>query len=207
MTDTLTSNAYWDAVRDHTYTWDGGAPQVGAPTDDPDWWKAAGSRRDLASRYAWTITAPATVAFVAHHAGPALVDPMAGTGWWAHLLTQAGVDVAASDLNPAGHPDNIWHRHGSLWHPVAATDGADAVRENGAGRTLLLSWPPYDTPDGANILTAYTGDRVIYIGEPAGCCGDDLHHMLGRDWTVVAEHRPVQWYGIHDHITVYDRKH
>ncbi|BCZ25284.1 hypothetical protein MTY59_51390 [Mycobacterium senriense] len=29
-----------------------------------------------------------------------LLDPIAGTGYWAYLLTQLGVDVVCYDLNP-----------------------------------------------------------------------------------------------------------
>jgi hypothetical protein len=47
------------------------------------------------------------------------------------------------------------------------------------GRTLFLSWPPFQQDVGARILMAYKGNRVIYIGEAEGHTGDDeLHRML-----------------------------
>ena len=74
-------------------------------------------------------------------------------------------------------------------------------------RTLLLAWPPYDDPIGEKALTAYAGTRVIYIGEmDGGCCGDDaMFQRLATEWREVAEIRPVQWAGLHDWVTVYDR--
>jgi hypothetical protein len=210
-TTTTGTNAMWDAVRNlarpSTYPYDHGALQIGAPSNDPNWWKPGVGRHDLVTRYAWTITSPDTVTFVAQHAGPRVVDPMAGTGWWAHLLTHAGVDVHAADLHAPGSAANHWHRNPHTWTTVQAADGPDTVRSYGTGRTLLLAWPPHDDPAGADIIAAYPGNRVVYIGEgPGGCCGNDrMFDLLNNGWAVVAEHRPVQWYGIHDYVTVYDR--
>ncbi len=56
-------------------------------------------------------------------------------------------------------------------------------------------------------LRQFPGDRLIYIGETEGdcCAGDAFFGRLARGWQVVTEHRPVQWWGIHDWITVYQR--
>lgn len=213
MTTAITyDNPYWDTVREHVHeeerhSWDRG-PFVGGYRGDGDA-KMYTRRGDLTSKYAWTITDPATVAFVAEHAGARVVDPLAGTGYWAWLLSQHGIDVAASDLNP---PDlvgkNQWHRDGTVFVPVARAGAVEAVTVHGDDRTLLLSWPPYDDPIGRRVLDAYRGQRVVYIGEGAyGCCGDDaMWSALEADWTQVAEHRPVQWWGMHDWVTVYERK-
>ena len=213
MTVDTATNAMWEQLAPHTapstYPWDNGALIVGGLTDNPEWWKVAGNRHDICSRYSWTITAPATVDFVTHHSRGAILDPMAGSGWWAHLLTAAGVNVAAYDAHPPGSPDNHWHKQAHTWHPITVMDGAEAAARHSADRTLLLSWPPYDEPAGADILRATTADRVIYIGEgPGGCCGDDdMFDLLSSGWADVGCHRPVQWYGIHDFITVYQRRH
>lgn len=201
MTPTeTTTNAYWDAVKDHVresqMSWNGGpavdwlTPRDGAPRRD-----------DYVRRYAWTITHPATVGFVAAHSGGRLVDPLAGTGWWAHILGEAGVDVIASDLEPGA---NTWSD--GLYATVSQGDAVDVVPHH-RNRTLLLAWPPYASDLGERILAAYPGRRVIYIGEgEGGCCADDgFFEALRRDWAEVDAHVPVQWDGIHDVITVYDR--
>jgi hypothetical protein len=201
-------NPYWDTLADFAryeayHPWDKGL-FVGGYARDEDR-NLNLRRRDLTSDYAWTITAPATVAFVAEHCGPRVIDPLAGSGYWAWLLAQHGADVAASDLNPPNVAANNWHR-GGVWTTVAARDAVEAVRGS-AGRTLLLSWPPYDDPTGAKVIEAYAGDRIVYIGEgDSGCCGgDDMWELLRSGWHEVAEHRPVQWYGLHDWVTVYER--
>jgi hypothetical protein len=192
------TNAYWNAVKDHINPtgslWR--TPEVyGYGPGEP-------SRHELTKQYSWTITDPSVVSFVVQQAGPRVVDPMAGTGWWAYLLGQFGCDVVASDKAPAA---NQWC--GPALHvPVAEVDGAEAVTAH-ADRTLLLSWPPYDDPAGARIVRAYGGDRIVYIGEgDGGCCGDDdLHALLAKEWTEVASFVPVQWFGMHDVVTVYTR--
>ncbi len=207
------TNAYWDAVRDHIEHDDlFGGPVVDSygsiafrRTREID---IRCDRGELTSTYAWTVTDPATVAFVREHAGATVVDPMAGSGWWAHLLDQAGIAVLASDLNPPdGTKANNWHRGGSHV-PVGRADAADAVALAPAAATLLLSWPPYDADIGARIVEAFRGDRIIYIGEGwGGCCGDDtMFELFERDFDEVAEHRPVQFYGMHDFVTIYQRK-
>jgi len=204
---TVTSNAYWDAVKDHArpggYSWSKGYEVGGAP--DYDKWA---KRWDFTSEYSWTITDPATVQFVATHTGPYVFDPFAGTGWWAHLLGQYGISVLASDLKPlAPGSTNTYHWGTGTWAPVRNADAVDAAQQWGWGRTLLLSWPPYDEPIGAAVLAAYPGDRVVYIGEnDGGCCGDDaMHALLRNGWIEVACHQPVQWWGMHDFVTVYER--
>lgn len=210
----MTTNAYWDAVLE----WATGNPfgqmvlgwrfqDLGLdqrPMRRPSGTSITGIvlRQELVQRYAFTISAPDTVAFVAEHAGPAVIDPMASTGWWASLLAAAGADVYASDLQ-------VWPGQHT---PVAEADGVDAVLGQGDGRTLLLSWPPWRSPIGAALVDAYPGDRIVYMGElwdgrEAGNCGDErMLRLLGKRWRAVAVHEPATWAGLHDMVVVYDRK-
>jgi len=200
-------NPYWDSVRaDVTQaerSWDRGL-YVG----NMDNWTPVAGRFSHTSEYAWTVTDPATVAFVAEHCGPLAYDPLAGSGYWAYLLGQSGVDVLTSDLMPPA-PDsmNKYHRADTSWVPIVEADAVTACRSWGIGRTLLLSWPPYSEPIGELIVAAHPGDLIVYIGEgDGGCCGDDgMWELLALDWVEVASHRPVQWYGMHDWVTVYRR--
>lgn len=203
------TNAYWEAVREYVkvdrfY----GGPCVdtyGSIARDFD---LRVDRHELCGRFSWTVTDPVTVDFVRAHAGRCVNDPLAGSGWWAWLLEQAGIDVIASDINPPDGTDaNNWHREG-MHVDVARMDAADAVKMGGAPWTLLLSWPPYESDVGERALAAYAGRRVIYIGEgEGGCCGNDaMFQALERDWQEVATCRPVQFYGLHDYVTVYERK-
>jgi hypothetical protein len=164
------------------------------------------NRQRLVRKYCWTIPDPDTVAFVTKHAQGGLVDPIAGTGYWAYLLAQVGVDVVCYDLRPGVELHiNGWHGD-DLYARVCAKDCADAVTLH-PDRTLFLSWPPFAQDVGARILAAYQGKRVIYIGGGrGGGSGDDqMHLILDTDWTEVDSRQPVQWWGVDDRVTVYER--
>lgn len=165
-------------------------------------------RRDvLVSRYAWSITDPWAVTFVAKWAGGRLIDPLAGTGYWAYLLGQLGCDVFASDLHPP-HPDkqdNVFHV-GVQYVPVIEMDALKAVTEHGRGRTLLLAWPPWASDLGTHIVQNYPGDRIVFIGELGGTCGDEsLIVELATHWNELDYEIPVQFSHLHDRITVFER--
>lgn len=166
-------------------------------------------RRELIPRYTWTITAPRTVQMVAGHCTQRVIDPMAGTGYWGYLLGQLGVQVISTDICPPDETstDNPWHPQTKTWTTVLQADAADAAMISEGSTTLLLSWPPCDDPIGFTTLSAFAGNRVIYIGEGAGgATGDDnLHHLLKSEWNEYATHDPVQYDGIHDYVTVFHR--
>lgn len=172
-----------------------------------DWLASSVLRDELTGPFSWSVTAPATVDFVAEHAGPVLIDPMAGTGYWAYLLGQCGVTVLAFDRYADQPQANGYHRNARAWVPIGGGDAADTVAAAGPGPTLLLAWPPYAEDAAARALAAYTGSRVIYVGEEWGCTADDaFHRALEAHWQLVAAHVPVCWEGIHDRVLVYDRK-
>lgn len=220
-------NPYWEQVRKlpgedltlkydrrwepRAFPWPPGVPwRRGKPSD------TGPGREELVRRYAWAIPDPATLAFVVAHAGPRIVELGAGTGYWAWQLAQLGLDVVAYDLHPPDQPGSTYHSpRDEQWRPTLAPRPVfHPVRRGGTpralahpDRTLLLCWPPYATPMATRALRAYQGDRLVYVGEgPGGCNGDDrFHTQLDRWWREVDTHRPVQWWGVHDWVTVYDR--
>ncbi|MEE6176255.1 hypothetical protein [Mycobacterium sp. 050134] len=204
-------NPYWDAVKHCVETETvGGEPVVGYFSVDrsvEENMARTPNRQRLVRKYCWTIPDPDTVAFVAEHADGGLVDPIAGTGYWAYLLGQLGVDVACYDLNPGtALVTNGWHDE-DLYAWVHAKDCVEAV-EMHPDRTLFLSWPPHGQDVGARILTAYRGARVIYVGDGrGGATGDErMHQILDTEWSEVDSRQPVLWWGQHDRVTVYERR-
>lgn len=204
-------NPYWDAVKtwasrnpvgQMVLGWRYAAEGLDLPHADevPEhmFIDARLTREDLVRRYAWTITAPDTVQFVHEHVGSVVVDPLAGNGYWAYLLTRASGTrmVAASDTNQPVE----------TWCPVAVADAAQAVRNFDGWPTLLLAWPPSADPTGADVLEAYTGNRVVFLGELDGSCGGDrMRDLLRTEWSPVAKHQPAQWNSYHDVVVVYER--
>jgi hypothetical protein len=206
----ITDNPYWEAVKDCVEA-DSfrGNPVVGEFRLDrtvEESMARTPNRQLLVRKYCWTIPDPDTVAFVAKHAHGGLVDPIAGTGYWAYLLAQVGVDVVCYDLNPgAALVTNGWHGD-DLYVRVCAKDCAEAAALH-PDRTLFLSWPPHGQDVGARILMAYNGNRVVYLGDGrGGATGDDqMHLILVTHWSEVDSRQPVQWWGQHDRVTVYER--
>ena len=194
-------------------------------TWSPDWTSAllTGDRTDretLCGEYAWAIPDPPSLQFLVDClAGKSVVEMGAGTGYWAWQLSQLGVDILAYDHAPpqlAG--TNRYHSPRtederaltgelrSVWFDVQAGE-PECIARHG-DRVLLLCWPPYSDDMAVQSLKAYTGTHLIYIGESDGGCTADeaFFELLTAEWEEVATHRPVQWWGIHDWITVYERK-
>lgn len=175
------------------------------------------ARDTTVHRYAWAVPDPASLAFVVEHAGLRLVEIGAGNGYWAWLLAQCGVDVAAFDELPPDQEINHYfcqrkepygefiEELAKTWHPVQR--GGPEMLSQHTDRTLFLCWPPYETDMAAQCLDAYRGQRLISIGEPSGgCTGDEtFFKALESQWNEVASHAIVQWPGIHDEIVVYER--
>lgn len=182
-----------------------------------EWGKTGPTRHNMVQKYAWAIPADVSIEWLAgwlkEHDILKVVEIGAGTGYWAWMLTQCGIDVNAYDLNPPSAGGNHWHcsdenATGVEWHPVKLGDARDLAEPENQTRALFLCWPPYDTSMGEEVLRAYQGNTVIYIGETCGGCnaGDGFFDLLDKGWEM-AESGPLhQWWGLHDTMTVYVRK-
>jgi hypothetical protein len=204
-------NPYWDEVKGHVtageFPWEGPCIsrfdlKTGGFNDDYL------DRHAYVRRYAWSVPDPWAVRFVACYARGALIDPMAGTGYWAYVLRQLGVDVACYDSSPPipWGGNNNWHHDTPTWVPV--NQGfAEVAIDRHPDRVLFLSWPPYSESSAYRTLREFAGDRFIYIGEgPGGCTGDDeFHELLDAEWHQIDARPLIQWWGLHDAITVYER--
>lgn len=200
-------NPYWEEVKEFLYNdvqpWHDANSQY--PTVQR-WGLAerALKRPEFVHKYSWTIPDPDTLLFVASYCNGKIIDPLAGTGYWAYVLRQLSIEVTAYDKEPY---DNTWHpKSRERFCTIGQMDAEESVTLY-PDHTLMLSWVPYGYP-GNNIIANYKGDRIIWVGEGKyGCCADDETFMvLDQAWTEIASHRPVQWNGMRDYVTVYDRK-
>lgn len=172
-------------------------------SDDLDAWTLASLRRSASAPvFAWAVPDDGALDLIAKHWPTGVIEVGAGTGYWARQLADRGVDVAAYDLHPMGCGcDDDWchgndpdgrMRKQARWHDVAK-GGPEAAALH-PDRTLLLCWPPYSEPVGAEAVRAFHeagGTTVAYVGEgPGGCTGDDkMHQLLGEDiWCSPCDH-------------------
>lgn len=164
----------------------------------PELWTA---RRALVARFSWAIPCEKALETLANHSP--ILELGAGSGYWAFLLRQMGVDVLAYDKKPVG-TRRAWHKQG--WTPVLRGRANKAKKH--PDRTLFLCWPPYQTPFADDALYQYRGQTVIYVGEgPGGYTADfGFHHELEAHWEQTATVDLPQWPGIHDYLSVWRRR-
>jgi hypothetical protein len=134
--------------------------------------------------------------------GPVL-EIGAGSGYWAALLRQRGLDVLAIDKYRS--------RADPLGRAMAWTEvlpGGPEVAAAHPGRSLLLCWPPYDAPIAAQALGAYRGSCLIYIGAPRGgaTATGAFFDALDSAWRLVERLAIPRWHRQHDDLTVWLRR-
>ena len=163
-------------------------------------------RRVLTSRYAWAIPTELVIRRLAELSP--ICDLGCGTGYWASLLQAAGATVLAVDAAPPASDKDHWHKPDEhLQHFTDVVPGDAATFDVPTDHALMLCWPPYANPMAAVALARYRGQRVIYVGEHGGCTADEaFHDALTTLWHEVARYEIPQWSGIHDYVTVHERR-
>jgi hypothetical protein len=137
--------------------------------------------RDRAiARFAFAVPDDGALEAIATASPRGVVEIGAGTGYWARLLHENGVDVVAYDIAPAPSPERRWFADTPGWFPVRSGDHT-AVDAHG-DRTLLLVWPTRNEDWAADTVQRFAaagGTTLAYVGEPpGGRTGDDRFHAL-----------------------------
>lgn len=138
-----------------------------------------------------------TAADIAVNVGDGTVlDPMAGNGWAAKALREAGVKTIASD-------DNSWE----ISKDVEKLDAMESLKKYGDKIShLLISWAPYGSDIDVKLLREvranYPHVTIINVGEgEEGCTGSS------EFWHEIEETPPghrIRYdttFGLHDHVT------
>ena len=166
------------------------------PLDDrelssPQWLQF---KADVARTYAWAVPTREAIEAIARRA-PRIVEVGAGSGYWAWLLAQAGVDVVAIDPAPPVAP----------WYPVQLGTELDVAWH--ADRTLFLCWPPWATDMAFNTLSIHRGDQVVYVGEwHGGNAEPKFFSLLEREYEQVERVEIPQWFMRADELTIWRRR-
>lgn len=158
----------------------------------------------LCGTYSWSICSPGDIAWIKTILdGKGVVEPGAGTGYWAWQMEQAGISVAAYE--PHEIADNKFADR--EWTTLLRDDHSAPKRH--PDRALFLCWPSYSDPWAAQALASYAGDILIYAGEPEGGCtaDDEFYRLLGAEWDEIeTAPKHVSYWGIHCYLTAYRRK-
>lgn len=166
-----------------------------------EWISAWTSRRKLVKRYAWAIPSLDALLLIKLHSP--IVEMGAGGGYWAMLLRGLGVNILAYDKNPGNSAQST-----KLWTEVQVGEPEILSSPDLSNRTLLLCWPPYDDPMAFDSLTAYKGNKLIYIGEQEGGCTatSEFFEELSLNWTLIDHLSIPHWDGVWDHLMIWERK-
>lgn len=161
-------------------------------------------RGDLVKEYAWAIPSNEALRKIADFAHR-ICEIGAGTGYWAYMLKQHGVDIVAYDLAVPGVHDNQWG-HQKTWFDVKHGDVLSINQHQ--DRALMLCWPPYSKDMASSVLKLYSGIKVIYIGEGEyGCtANEEFFELLDKQFNEISNVEIPQWDGLHDCLYLYERK-
>lgn len=178
-------------------------PNFGSKDYDPR------AKDRLVAKYSHAIPDPKALEIIAQHSP--IVEPGAGTGYWAYCLTQMGCDILAYDIHPITNDTNRYHRasDGAIeWHPVLISNPNSHQALQDPARALFLCWPPYATDMAASALAQYTGDTVIYLGEQrTGCtASDSFFNLLQLEWEQTFIYQLPRWRNNNDSLTLHRRK-
>src|SRR5580700_1024497 len=121
-------------------------------------------RKPYQSRYSYAIPNREALSTISELAP--LVEIGAGTGYWAWLLRQMGVDIVCYDASPPSSDSarNQFHPRSRCWTEVL--QGDETKLDQHADRTLFLCWPPVRDPMGHRVLDRYKGDIFVGVFEP-----------------------------------------
>ncbi|WP_149563014.1 hypothetical protein [Streptomyces cacaoi] len=173
----------------------------------PGWAAPAPSmlRRQYLSRiYSWALASRTAVDWAVRSLdGRKLVEVGAGTGYWASLLADRGLDVLATDQHV--------HRNGYAdmfrFAAVQPLDAPTAAARH-PDRVLGLWWPPRDDPMAVDTLRAYRGEHLLYVGDARGgqCADAAFFDELESGWHPVSScPLTLRWLGNSDGATLYRR--
>lgn len=154
-------------------------------------------RKKLIWPYAWAIPSDEVIEMIVSFcSGFPVIELGAGSGYWAWLLEQAGLRVAAFDSNAAQPP-----------HWIEVKEVAYLNWQAHFQHTLFLCWPSLNSNMAIDALRNYLGNRVIYVGEWLGRTADaEFHQQLSQSWTLIHSHPIPNWPGYSDKIYIFDKE-
>lgn len=166
-------------------------------------------RRMWVYDYSWPLPCKEAVdAIVKHSEGKPVYDVLAGTGYWAKILQDAGVNVIASDLHTAKKYNPYTHkaRFTKIKRANAYKVVGQTVRRNEGH--VILSWPPDQAPVGYQVLELTpVGTKVFYFGfKRHGYTGDDaMFDYLSKNFKLLEHVELPSFRSVDDHLWIYQK--
>jgi hypothetical protein len=177
-----------------------------------NWMAQYVTRQTFVELYGWCIPRGGLIRLIRRFAGDSgnVLFPIAGLGFIPFLLTSfvsrngtyfPESRVIATDIEPPS----------DAYCTVRREDGVVTAENSTSLDTMVISWAPYGSPLGVEMVRAFHGHTIIVIGESEGGCtaNDDFFDELLSNWTMVpldSQTLIYTWPTIHDEVTVYIRR-
>ena len=130
-----------------------------------------------------------------------IVEVGAGTGYWAWELRLAGLDIVPTDPLPK-------HSFGKSapWTQILRLTGPQAAKQY-PSRNLLICWPDFNKTWPEETIKQFTGEYVLYAGEPeVGCTGTlEMFEELSASFTLEQVLEIPRFRANNDRLYVYKR--
>jgi hypothetical protein len=143
----------------------------------------------------------------------AILEVGAGKGLWASLIQKLGGTVIATDLISKDNPSQRSLRHQSrpAFTFVERIAPIEAILKYPNCATIMMCWPPFDSPIAERVLAKFEGERFIFIGEShldTERSGDQLtfRERIEQDWVLEKQVNIDTWPGVYDSMFFYRRK-
>jgi len=154
-------------------------------------------RSIMVKLFAWAVTDPeALSAIVEVSKDNGVLEIGAGSGYWASLLSESGVDVVAYDNNAMDF--DVYHYFIQHEEP-----DWDFMKD----RNSFLCWPLYDDSMAYDCVKKYKGNAIIYIGEDREGCNanKDFFNYIYDNFNIYKEVSIEQWDGLHDNLCIFKK--
>jgi hypothetical protein len=179
--------------------------------------REVGRRRRFLKQYGWAVPTEEALNAIRDFVGERhLLEVAAGNGLWSYLLSCSGLQVIATDDYSWGGPGADPNAKAALpsgfaipmgqFYPVEALDVVNSARKYAECRAMLLCWPPPDRPMAHQALTAFQGERFIYISDRACTADEAFYAELVKHWELHDAIDIPNWLGLHDAVYLYERK-
>jgi hypothetical protein len=162
------------------------------------------AKHELRAKYSFAVPTKEALEAIAFFSP--IVEPFAGTGYWAHLLRRAGVNVRATDLHV---PDGTEHHNDcprALPHTIVEQLDATSSVFKYNNRALFMCFPPAHGEAYA-AAQEFEGRHVAYVGDEDWLLtgGLELRSLLTADFTKVRVIKLPSWRGENTTLSIWSR--